>query len=118
MSDILERLQAVTEDPDFPRMGSEKWFPVCLAREAVTEIRRLRALNDDMMEKLREDTRELAESYNAGWERGFATADDSLRAAIERLRNSVFCLSAEKRALIDEVERLRAERDELLVTLK
>jgi hypothetical protein len=44
MTDIVERLRATLLDRDnFPRMDSEKWLPVKLAKEAADEIERLRA---------------------------------------------------------------------------
>ena len=44
MSDIVGRLRAATLDKDnFPRMDSERWLPVGLAKEAADEIERLRA---------------------------------------------------------------------------
>jgi hypothetical protein len=45
MTDIVERLRRTLLDRDnFPRMDSEKWLPVRLAKEAADEIERLRAL--------------------------------------------------------------------------
>jgi hypothetical protein len=44
MTDIVERLRGTLLDKDnFPRMDSEKWLPVGLAKEAADEIERLRA---------------------------------------------------------------------------
>ena len=44
MSDIAQRLVASTLDKDnCPRMDSERWLPIGLAREAASEIERLRA---------------------------------------------------------------------------
>jgi O-succinylbenzoate synthase len=44
MLDIVARLRDTTLDKDnFPRMDSEKWFSVGLAKEAANEIKRLRA---------------------------------------------------------------------------
>jgi len=41
--DIVIRLRATTTDKDnMPRMDSERWFPVSLAKEAADEIERLR----------------------------------------------------------------------------
>lgn len=49
MTDIVQRLRATTLDKDnFPRMDSEKWFPVGLAKEAADEIDRLRAENAEL----------------------------------------------------------------------
>jgi hypothetical protein len=46
MTDIVERLRATLLDRDnFPRMDSEKWLPVGLAKEAAAEIERLRNLH-------------------------------------------------------------------------
>jgi hypothetical protein len=43
MTDIVARLRATLLDRDnFPRMDSEKWLPVGLAKEAADEIEWLR----------------------------------------------------------------------------
>jgi hypothetical protein len=43
--DITVRLRGTATDKDtMPRMDSERWLPVGLAREAADEIERLRAL--------------------------------------------------------------------------
>jgi hypothetical protein len=43
MTDIVKRLRGTLLDKDnFPRMDSEKWLPVGLAKEAADEIERLR----------------------------------------------------------------------------
>lgn len=43
MRDIIHRLRATALDKDnFPRMDSERWLPVGLAKEAADEIERLR----------------------------------------------------------------------------
>lgn len=44
MADILQRLRATLTDKDnMPRMSSEKWLAVGLAKEAADEIERLRS---------------------------------------------------------------------------
>jgi hypothetical protein len=44
VTDIVERLRDAANDKDnYPRMDSERWLPVGLAREAADEIETLRA---------------------------------------------------------------------------
>ena len=51
--DIVARLRGTTTDKDnMPRMDSERWFPVGLAREAAAEIARLRARVTELVKLL------------------------------------------------------------------
>jgi hypothetical protein len=64
MTDIVERLRGTLLDKDnFPRMDSEKWLPVGLAKEAADEIERLRASNKawELIAKAPADWKELPE---------------------------------------------------------
>lgn len=89
--DIVGRLREACLDKDnMPRMDSERWFPVGLAREATAEIDRLRS------ERL-----------------AFATESEERKAEIERLTAEVASLKAScgyeaANQLTADNERLRA----------
>jgi hypothetical protein len=58
--DIVTRLRATTTDKDnMPRMDSERWLPIGLAKEAADEIERLREKVEILEAELRV-TKELA----------------------------------------------------------
>jgi hypothetical protein len=94
MTDIVERLRRTLLDRDnFPRMDSEKWLPVGLAKEAADEIERLR---EGRMTRIAQHE---AEIRRMGIDMGKQTDE------IERLRTS------------EQAWRLSAHHNERLVTL-